>query len=153
MNAFQALNDDVNQDLAGSFSGLPTGCQQSTLWIAHTEETPIAGIKIQEKGVTLILKVDISDIHLVKLNLQITPETVLIQGQPTEATGIEGYFIPSGFQSLIPLPHRVHPEFYVTEVHQDSLTIQLAKDLIVPPSPVRIPLSTANLSYSSKMYI
>ena len=152
MNAFQDFNNG-NQDLAGSFSGLPTGCQQSTLWIAHTEETPIAGIKIQEKDVTLILKVDISDIHLVKLNLHITPETVLIQGQPTEAAGVEGYFLPSGFQTLIPLPHRVHPEFYVTEIHQDSLTIQLAKDLIVPPSQVLIPLSTANLSYCSKMYI
>ena len=152
MNAFQALNDG-NQDLAGSFSGLPTGCQQSTLWIAHTEETPIAGIKILEKDVTLILKVDISDLNLVKLNLQITPETVLIPAQPTEAAGVESYFLPSGFQSLIPLPHRVHPEFYVTEIHQDSLTIQLAKDLRVPPSQVLIPLSTANLSYSSKMYI
>ena len=91
MNAFQALNDG-NQDLAGSFSGLPTGCQQSTLWIAHTEETPIAGIKIQEKDVTLILKVDISDLNLVKLNLQITPETVLIQGQPTEAAGSRRLF-------------------------------------------------------------
>jgi len=118
MNAFQALND-VNQDLAGSFSGLPTGCQQSTLWIAHTEKTPIADIKIQEKDMTLILKVHISDIHLVKLNLQITPETVLIQGQPTEATVVEGYFLPSGFQSLIPLPHRVHPEIYETEIHSD----------------------------------
>jgi hypothetical protein len=46
MNAFEALND-VNQDLAGSFSGLPSGCQQSTLWIAHTGKTPIADIKIQ----------------------------------------------------------------------------------------------------------
>jgi hypothetical protein len=46
MNAFQALNN-VNQDLPGSFSGLPTGCQQSTLWMAYTEETPIADIKIQ----------------------------------------------------------------------------------------------------------
>lgn len=87
MNSFQAFND-VNQDLAGSFSGLPTGCQQSTLWIAHTEETPIATIKIQEKDVTLIIKGRISDIELVKLNLQITPETVLIQGQPTEAAGV-----------------------------------------------------------------
>jgi HSP20 family molecular chaperone IbpA len=152
MNAFQALNK-VNQDLAASCSGLPTGCQQSTLWIAHTEETPIADIKIQEKDMTLILKVQISDIHLVKLNLQITPETVLIQGQPKEATVVEGYFFPSGFQSLIPLPHRVHPEIYETEIHSDSLTIQLAKELSIPPSQVRIPLLTANLSYSSKMYI
>jgi hypothetical protein len=152
MNAFQALND-VNQDLPGSFSGLPTRCQQSTLWIAHTGETPIADIKIQEKDVTLILKVHISDIHLVKLNLYITPETVLIQGQPTEAAGVEGYFLPNGFQSLIPLSHRVHPEIYETEIHSDGLTIQLAKELRFQPSQVRIPLSTANLSYSSKMYI
>ena len=144
MNAFQALNDG-NRDLTGSFSGLPTGCQQSTLWIAHTEETPIAGIKIQEKDVTLILKVDISDLNLVKLNLQITPETVLIQGQPTEAAGVKGYFLPSGFQSLIPLPHRVHPEIYRTEIHQDGLTIQLAKELRVPPSQVRIKRSNTHL--------
>ncbi|MEG4218249.1 hypothetical protein QUA27_23705 [Microcoleus sp. Pol14C6] len=144
MNAFQALND-INQDLAGSFSGLPAGCQQSTLWIAHTEETPIAGINIQEKDITLILKVHISDIHLVKLNLQITPETVLIQGQPTEAAGVEGYFLPNRFQSLIPLPHRVHPEIYGTEIHSDGLTIQLAKELRFPPSQVRIPLSNTHL--------
>ena len=127
MNAFQGVND-VNQDLAGSFSGLPAGCQQSTPWIAHTEETPIAGIKIQEKDVTLILKVDISDLHLVKLNLHITPETVLIQGQPTKVAGVEGYYLPRGFQSLIPLPHRVHPEIYVAKIHQDRLTIRLLKN-------------------------
>ncbi|MEG4497866.1 hypothetical protein QUB05_17640 [Microcoleus sp. F10-C6] len=50
MNAFQALND-LNQDFAGSFSAWLNACQQSTLWIAHTEEIPIAGIKIQEKDV------------------------------------------------------------------------------------------------------
>ena len=152
MNAFQALND-VNQDLAGSFCGLPTGCQQSTLWIAHTGETPIAGIKLQKKDVTLILKVYISDIHLVKLNLHITPETVLIQGQPTEAVGVEDYFLPSRFQSLIPLSHRVHPEIYGTEINQDGLTILLAKELRVPPSQVRIKLSTANLNDCLKMCI
>ncbi|MEG4915638.1 hypothetical protein [Microcoleus sp. B7-D4] len=144
MNAFQVLND-INQDLAGSFSRLPTGCQQSTLWIAQTEEIPIAGIRIQEKDLTLILKVHIYDIHLVKLNLQITPETVLIQGQPTEAAGVEGYFLPGGFQILIPLPHRVHPEIYGTEIHSDGLTIQLAKELRIPSSEVRIQLSNTHL--------
>ncbi|MEG4029267.1 MULTISPECIES: hypothetical protein [unclassified Microcoleus] len=152
MNAFQAWND-INQDLAGSFFGLPTDCQQSTLWIAHTEEKPIAGIKIQEKDVTLILKVHIYDIHLIKLNLHITPETVLIQGKPTKAAGVEGYFLHSGFQSLIPLPHRVHPETYGTEIHQDSLTIQLAKELRGQPLQVRIQLSTANLSDCSNLQL
>ncbi|MEG4967135.1 hypothetical protein QUB11_10805 [Microcoleus sp. B6-A1] len=113
--------------------------------MAHTEETPIAGIKIQEKKLTLILKVHIPDIHLVKLNLQITPETVLIQGQHTEAVGVEGYLLPSRFQSLLPLPHRVHPEIYGTEIHSDGLTIQLAKELSIPPSKVRIQLSDTHL--------
>ncbi|MEG5047501.1 hypothetical protein [Microcoleus sp. B4-C1] len=144
MNAFQVLND-INQDLADSFSGLPTACQQSTLGIAHTEETPIAGIKVQEKDATLIVKVHISDIHLVKLNLQITPETVLIQGQPTESAVVEGYFLPSGFQSLIPLPHRVHPEIYATEIDQDGLILQIAKELRVEQSEVRIQLSNTHL--------
>lgn len=141
MNAFQTLND-VNEDLEGSFSSFLNGCQQSTLWIANTEETPIAAITIQEKDVTLILKIRIYDINLFKLNLQITPETVLIQGQPTEAMIVEGYFRPSGFESLIPLPHRVHPETYCTEIYPDSLTIQLAKELRNQQSKVMIELPT-----------
>ena len=55
------------------------------------------------------------------------------------------YFLPSGFQSFIPLPHRVHPEIYGTEIHQDGLTIQFAKELRVPPSQVRIKLSNTHL--------
>lgn len=150
MNAFQTLND-VNQDLKGSFSGLLNGGQQSTLWIANTEETPIAAITIQEKDMTLILKIHIHDIHLVKLNVQITPETVLIQGQPTEAAGVEGYFCPSGFASLIPLPYRIYPETYWTEIHRNGLTIQLAKQLEAPQSKVLIELETANFSERSKI--
>lgn len=141
MTTFQALND-VNEDLEGSFSSFLNGCHQSTLWIANTEETPIAAITIQEKDVTLILKIRIYDIHLVKLNLQITPETVLIQGKPTEAMVVEGYFRPSGFESLIPLPHPVHPETYWTEIYADGLTIQLVKELRTQQSKVMIELPT-----------
>ena len=55
------------------------------------------------------------------------------------------YFLPNGFESLIPLPHRVHPETYETEIHQHGLTIQLAKELRVQPSEVRIQLSNIHL--------
>ena len=144
MNAFQTLND-VNQDLKGSFLGLIKGYQQSTLWIANTEETPIAAITIHEENVTLLLKIHIADIHLLKLNIQITPETVLIQGQPTKAAGVEGYFRPSGFTSLIPLPHRIYPETYWTEIYLDSLTIQLTKQLETQQSKVLIELPTVGI--------
>lgn len=143
MNTFQGLNH-VNHALEDSCSGFFNGGQQSTLWIAHIEETPIAAIVIREKEKTLILKIRIYDIHLVKLNLQITPETVLIQGQPTEAAGVEGYFRPSRFESLIPLPHPVQPETYRIETYPDGLKIQLAKELRVPQSKVPIELPNPN---------
>jgi HSP20 family molecular chaperone IbpA len=143
MNAFQESNH-VNQYLEGPFSSLLNRTQQSTLWIGHTEETPIASITIHEMETTLMLKVDISDIHLVKLKFQITSETLLIQGKPTAASQVEGYFRPSGFESLIPLPHAVQPETCSTELQPDGVEILFAKQLRTPQSKVWIELPTAN---------
>lgn len=118
--------------------------QQSTLWIGNAEETPIASITIYQTETDLILKVGITDIHLVKLNLEITPETILIEGEPTRAAGVEGYFRPHGFENLIPLPHPVQPETCWTEIQRDGLKIKLAKQLGVPLSKVRMQLANAN---------
>jgi HSP20 family molecular chaperone IbpA len=136
-----------------SESPSPDTCRESTLWICHTEETPIAAITIHEMETKFVLKVGISDIHLLKnLSLQITPETILIQGQPTDAMVVEGYFRPHGFESLIPLPHPVQPETCLAQIEPDFLTIQIAKELIVEPSPVWIQLPTANLSDCSNVH-
>jgi HSP20 family molecular chaperone IbpA len=141
-----------SQQKSGSTS--PDTCRESTLWICYTEETPITAITIHEMESKFVLKVGISDIHLLKnLSLQITPETVLIEGEPTEAMVVAGYFHPSGFESLIPLPHPVQPETCLAQIEPDFLTIQIAKELRVEPSPVWIQLPTANLSDRSKMYI
>ena len=152
MKAFQASND-VSQELKGSFSSSLNGCQQSTLWIANREETPITAITIHEREATLILNVYISDIHLVNLKLEITPETVQIQGQPTEMAGVEGYFRPSGFASLIPLPHPVEPETFLAKIQPDGVTIQLAKQLSNQPSKLWIELPTANSLDCSRMCV
>ncbi|HBK98545.1 MAG TPA: hypothetical protein DD001_15105 [Microcoleaceae bacterium UBA10368] len=137
MNAFHGWND-VSQSLENSFSSSLDTCQQSTL--------PIAAIKIHDLGEKFVLKVRIYDIHFLKLNLKITPETVLIQGQPTEAMVVEGYFRPRGFESLILLPHPVQPETGKAQILPDGLTIELAKELKVQPSKVLIQLPTASLS-------
>lgn len=142
MNTFQTLND-VNQGFEGLLPNSLNACQRSTLWIGNTQESPIATITIHETEANFILKVPILDIHLVKLELKVTPETILIQGQPTEAAGVEGYFLPSGFESLIPLPHPVQPETCSTEILSDGLTIKLAKQLRIQQSKVWIQLSTA----------
>jgi HSP20 family molecular chaperone IbpA len=143
MNPFQIFNY-VTQYLERSFFNSVNGCQQSTLWISHTEETAIAAIKIYEMGANFILKVRISDIHLVKLKLQVTPETVLIQGQPTASIRVEGDLPPRGFESLIPLPHPVQPETCWAEIQPDGLTVQLTKHFRVEQSGVWLQLPAAN---------
>ena len=136
-----------------SESPSPDTRRESTLWIANTEETPIAAITIHEMESKFVLKFGISDIHLLKnLSLQITPETILIQCEPTEAMVVEGYFRPRGFESLIPLPHPVQPETCLAQIQPDLLTIQLVKELRVEPSPVWIQLPTANLSDRSNVH-
>lgn len=137
MNAFQLLNY-VNQYLERSFFRSAPSIQQSTLWISHTEETAIATINLYEMGENFILKVRISDMHLVKVRLQVTPETVLIQGQPNAFAIVEGYFRPRGFESLIPLPHPVEPDTCWAERQPDGVTIHLTKQFGMKQTPVAV---------------
>jgi HSP20 family molecular chaperone IbpA len=128
MNSFQAAGD-LRKSLGGSlFSRLHHG-RRSALWIGNIKETPIVAINTYETKSTLILKVEIPDIDLFKLDLKITPETLLIKGQSTAASVVEGYFRPSGFESLIPLSHPVQPETCWTDIQPDGVEIQLAKEL------------------------
>jgi hypothetical protein len=144
MNALQALND-VIQHLETSYRNLLNGSQPSTLWVSYTEETPIKAIRIEDLGTNFILKVQIADVRLFRLNIQITPETFLIQGQPTPSAIVEGYFCPNGFESLIPLPHPIFPEPCWTQLHDDGLIIQLAKQLRIPQYKVEIKLPALSL--------
>ncbi|WP_293133728.1 hypothetical protein [Microcoleus sp. bin38.metabat.b11b12b14.051] len=109
MKGFQESHD-VSEYLESSSSRLLNGGQQSTLW-AIQQKPPIAAITIHEMEETLMLKVDISDIDLVKLDLQITPETILIQGKPTAATLVEDFFRPSGLKvsSSCPIQYNQKP--------------------------------------------
>lgn len=143
MQDFQTLIE-TSDYLCRSSSSLFNTSLLSTLWMGNHEETPISAITIHETQVDFRLKICISDLHDFKLNLQITPETVLIQGQPTEEAIVEGYFRPNGFESLIPLPYPVKPESYWTEIKQNILTIQVAKQLDVQPSKVRVEIPTVD---------
>jgi HSP20 family molecular chaperone IbpA len=143
MNSIQTSND-VSQSLDGSWFNSVNCCRQSTLWIGNTEEVPITAITIHEMEAKLVIKVYISDVHLFKFDLQITPETILIQGQLSEKAGVEGYFRPNGFESLIPLPHVVQPERCWAQIQTDGLTIHLVKQLRFQQSKIRIQLPTPN---------
>ncbi|WP_413166705.1 hypothetical protein ACL6C3_08380 [Capilliphycus salinus ALCB114379] len=144
MSFVPGFNQIFSESIEDSFSHSLKKSQSSTLWIGEAEETPIAAVQIEDMETKALLKVYISDIHLVKLDVEITPETILIAGQPTESSIVEGYFRPSDFESLIPLPYPVEPESCRVEVHSDGLKIELKKHLGVQPRRVRIEALTAN---------
>ncbi len=129
---------ETSDDLYRSSSSLFHAGLLSTLWIGNREETPINTITIHETQADLLLKIYISDLRSFNLNLQITPETVLIQGQPSKEAIVEGYFRPNGFESLIPLTRPVQPETSLTEIQPDSVLIQIAKELTIPQAKVQI---------------
>jgi HSP20 family molecular chaperone IbpA len=143
MNAIK-ISNSVSQSFNDLWFNSVNGCQQSTLWICNTEEVPITAITIHELETKLILKIHIYDIHLFNLSLKITPETILLQGEPTEEAGVKGYFRPNGFESLIPLPHVVQPERCWAQIQTDGLTIHLVKQLRFQQSKIQIQLPRLN---------
>ena len=138
------ISNSVSQSFNDLWFNSINDCQQSTLWICNTEEVPTTAITIHEMETKLVLKIHIYDIHLFNLSLEITPETILLKGEPTKEAGVEGYFRPNGFKSLIPLPHPVKPEQYWTELQMNGLKIQLVKQLNFGQSKIQIQVPKLN---------
>ncbi len=149
MEDFQARTS-INNYLQDLSPNLLNSSKQLTFWMGHVQEDPIVNITMNETETDFVLKICMYDLHLVKLDLQITPETILIKGQPTEAAGVEGYFRPSGFESLVPLPHPVQPETSLAEVRPDGLILQLPKQLENQQPKVRIQFPITNVAFSQQ---
>jgi HSP20 family molecular chaperone IbpA len=146
MSAFHVLNE-LSQLFQDSIATLLKDAQQSTLWVGSTAETEtaITELTIHESQTEVVLRAYIPNVQMATLDVQIGQETVLIQGQGTESAEVEGYFRPSRFQSLIPLPYCVHPETVQAFLEQDVLTIRFPKQGEIQPSRVRVELKHPNL--------
>lgn len=143
---FQVLNA-LNQLCQNSVASLLKDCQQSTLWTSNTAEMPISEITLHETKTEVILRAYLSEVQLTTLNVKISQETVLIEGQWNESA-VEGYFYPSRFQSLIPLPYSVNPQTIQAEIKPTVLTIRFPKSAKIKPSRVQVELKKPNLVIS-----
>ncbi|MCP2728681.1 hypothetical protein [Limnofasciculus baicalensis] len=65
---------------------------------------PIWEIKLHDTKTEVILKAYLSEVQLNTIDVKISQETILIEGEWDESS-VEGYFHPCRFQSLIPLPY------------------------------------------------
>jgi len=125
-NSIQTLNS-VTKIIQNSLASLLEDYQLSTLWIANTEESALTAVTIHETANEIWLKTNFAGVEINSLDIQLSQETVLIRGKSTVESGVEGYFSPGQFQSLIPFPCPVDPETAQAELKDNVLLLRLLK--------------------------
>ncbi len=126
---------DIFQILLRLFNSLKQDVCASTLWVCHQGSTQPLVINLQETRSLLILQ-----IQSVKgsLDLQITPETVLVSGDHPVLPDADPDSLAPRFHSLIPLPIAIQPQTAIAELNGATLVLTLMKS--AQPQP------TANLT-------
>ena len=121
---------DVFQLLLQRFYDLKQKVSESTLWICDRGIAQPLSLDLQETGSLLILQIQLQPFKG-SLDLQITPETVLVSGErldPLEAQIDSNLALTATrFQSLIPLPSAIQPQTAIAELGGTTLTLTLMK--------------------------
>lgn len=125
------------QFLLQSFYDLTQNVCASTLWVCdHGVAQPIS-LDLEETETLLILKLQLHHVRG-SLNLQITPETVLVSGERLDPlkvqTNAELAFDTARFQSLIPLPSSIEPQTAIAQLSDTTLTLTLMKTYKMQPT-------------------
>ena len=144
MNTLAVLNT-FTQIMQNSLVSILKDCFQSTIWIGNSGETPVTTMTIYETQTEVILQIGIYNIDISTLDVQISPETLLIQGYWSELENVEGYFRPSQFQTLIPLPYYINPQSVLAELEANLLQIRLPKPEKNSASKVKLKLQNKSL--------
>lgn len=120
---------DIFQSLSQLFHDLKRNVYESTLWVCDQGTAHPLSIDLQETATLLILKIH----HRSRgsLDLQITPETVLVRGERLDSLKAQNDSEPESssacFQSLIPLPSSIHPQTAIAELSGTRLTLTMMK--------------------------
>jgi len=121
---------DIFQSLFRLFHDLKQTAYTSTLWVCDQGLSQPFTLELQETKTLLILQIQFQHSRDV-LNLQITPETVLVTGERLNPLDSQNYSVPdfprSHFQSLIPLPRSIQPQTAIAQLSGSILTITLMK--------------------------
>ncbi|MGB8702036.1 MAG: Hsp20/alpha crystallin family protein [Thermosynechococcaceae cyanobacterium] len=117
----------------------------STLWVGGEASGDISAVTVQETEQLIVLTARIPHVAAADLEIQITPETVSIEGERIERVDIEGYcsfqFCSGRFKNVIPLPHRVYPDLLHAELVDGVLTLHLSKSEAIPQPPLKFRLA------------
>lgn len=121
---------DIFQSLFQVFHDLKKEACEATLWVCDGGISQPFNLDLQETRTLLILKVQFHHARG-SLDLQISPETILVRGDrlsPIETqNSSEPEFLASRFQSLIPLPSSIQPRTAIAELNGTTLMLTMMK--------------------------
>lgn len=126
---------EVVQFLSQLFHDLKQHVYESTLWVCHSRTAQPFSLSLQETRTLLILQIQFHHSRG-SLDLQITPETVLVTGDRLDPLDRKNYSEPgfpmSRFQSLIPLSSSIQPRTAIAELSGTTLTVTMMKSYETP---------------------
>jgi HSP20 family protein len=124
LNALHQYIYDLLQTLCSSMYG-------STLWIGDNNSTWISVIQVLETDTEIVLHAEIPSRLANSLMIEVTQETIIIQGEWQRSTEPQDYldfeFYPGQFQSLIPLPAPIQSQTAIAELKGNRLVVTLQK--------------------------
>jgi HSP20 family molecular chaperone IbpA len=105
---------------------------EDTIWTYEGGTTSgVSTIEIEETDTEIIIQAEISDIEAENIEVQVSPETVLIKGKEVQLTEIfssfDFEFDPSQFQIVIPLPSLIQPHATIAEFNDGILKLTFQK--------------------------
>ena len=119
---------NIFQFLFPLFHNLKQKVYGSTLWVCDRGISQPFSLDLQETGTLLILKIQFHH-SCGNLDLQITPETVLVKGERLDPLEYQNYSESEfpRFQSLIPLPSSIQPQTAIADLNGTTLTLTMMK--------------------------
>jgi HSP20 family molecular chaperone IbpA len=121
---------DIFQLLFQVFNDLKKNTYESTLWVCDSEISQPFNLDLQETRTMLVLKIQLHHSRG-SLDLQITPETILVRGDRLPSLETQNFSEPefpaSRFQSLIPLPSSIQPRTAIAELSGTTLMLTMMK--------------------------
>ncbi len=140
------------QGLGETLQSCHQALNQSTLWVCERGESQLRDVQVLETPSEICLRVALPNLVDNHLELQISAETVRIQGcqYVSGDAQIGAEYSPQPFQSIIPFPSLVEPEAAIAQIENGILILTLRK---VWPA-CRIPgESAADFNVGSKILV
>ncbi len=117
------------QELGETLQAFHHPPHQSTLWVCESGKTRLTDVQVLETPLEICLRMSLPNLVDNHLELQLSAETVRIQGcqYVSGDAQVGAECSPQPFQSIIPFPSLVEPEAAIAQIENGVLILTLRK--------------------------